>query len=266
MHLLQPTDPTRQALSAWGRRSLRQWQDRVGKILFAGTRAMETLPFPVLSEQSPLRRPLPGIDPQLFENKRTNLQLAIEPLDGILIHPDETFSFWRLVGAPVRSRGYLDGLTISGGVPGRGPGGGLCQLSNAIFWLALHSDLQVTERHRPSFDIFPDRDRTIPFGTGATVVYNYKDLRLFNPTGRTYQFRFSLTDTMLSSSLACSDRVDHRYQLGERNARIERLTDGYVRSNEIVREKRSSTGELVEERVIFRNQCRCRYNPMEVLS
>jgi len=266
MSLLTPTDPKRLALSAWGRRTIRTVEDRISGIRFASKRDAKSLPFLVSNEESPLRRRLSGVDLQLFENKRTNLSLAIARLDGILIQPGETFSFWHLVGAPSRSRGYIEGLTISGGKPGRGIGGGLCQLSNAIFWLALHSDLTVTERHRHSFDLFPDRDRTIPFGTGATVVYNYKDLRISNRTEFVYQLRFSLTESILHSSLASSTNISHRYQLRERNSLFERVEASYFRSNEIVRETRNIAGELLEEKVILQNHCRCCYNPTEVTS
>ena len=46
-------------------------------------------------------------------------------------------------------------------------GGGLCQLSNLIFWMTLHTPLTVTERYRHSHDVFPDANRTQPFGSGG---------------------------------------------------------------------------------------------------
>lgn len=39
-------------------------------------------------------------------------------------------------------------------------GGGLCQLSNLIFWMTFHTPLTVTERYRHSHDVFPDANRT----------------------------------------------------------------------------------------------------------
>ena len=59
-----------------------------------------------------------------------------------------------------------------------GIGGGLCQLSNLIYWMTLHTPLTVTERYRHSFDVFPDSRRTQPFGSGATCSYNYLDLQI----------------------------------------------------------------------------------------
>ena len=266
MILLKPTDPARQAFSAWSRRTWRNVSDRISGDAFATERDAESLTFLISSVNSPLDRRLPCIDPQLFNNKRVNLRLAIEHLDGILIHPGETFSFWRLVGPPSRGRGYLDGLTIAGGSPGRGVGGGLCQLSNALFWLSLHSDLTVIERHRHSFDLFPDNGRTVPFGTGATVVYNYKDLRLLNPTKDTFQFRFQLNPDTLSVRLLCSSEPAHCFELIERHHRFEQVGEDYFRSNEILRRRWSLTKELTEEKSILKNYCRCRYKPSEVMT
>ncbi|MFJ8513275.1 VanW family protein [Lysinibacillus xylanilyticus] len=47
-----------------------------------------------------------------------------------------------------------------------GVGGGICQLANLLYWMALHTPLIVTERHHHSFDPFPDSGRTLPFGSG----------------------------------------------------------------------------------------------------
>lgn len=49
--------------------------------------------------------------------------------------------------------------------------------------MALHTPLTVTERHRHGYDVFPDAERTIPFGSGATCFYNYGDLMILE-TGR----------------------------------------------------------------------------------
>src|SRR5207244_12406934 len=59
-------------------------------------------------------------------------------------------------------------------------GGGLCQLANLLFLLALDINAEILERHRHSFDLFPDVERSVPFGCGATVFYNYVDFQFQN--------------------------------------------------------------------------------------
>ena len=104
-----------------------------------------------------------------------------------MLGPGETVSFWRRVGRPSGARGYREGLVLVGGRPGVGIGGGLCQLSNLLHWMALHTELEVTERHHHSVDAFPDDRRELPFGTGASVAFDLVDFRLRNPTGRPFQ-------------------------------------------------------------------------------
>ncbi len=119
-------------------------------------------------------------------NKIVNLKIAVEKLNGIILFPGETFSYWKLIGKPTRGgKGYVEGMTLFYGGFKPGIGGGLCQLSNLIYWMALHTPLVVTERHRHSYDVFPDSNRTQPFGSGATCVYNYRDLQIFNGTDQT---------------------------------------------------------------------------------
>jgi len=109
-----------------------------------------------------------------------NLKAAVPLLTGLLVRPGETFSFCKTIGQPTRARGFTDGMELSHGVARAGVGGGLCQLSNLLHWLVLHSPLTVVERHHHSFDPFPDDGRVLPFGSGATVFFNYRDFRFRN--------------------------------------------------------------------------------------
>ena len=94
------------------------------------------------------------------------------------------------------------------GAAASGVGGGLCQISNMLHWLGLHSDLEVTERHRHSFDPFPDSERRVPFGTGATLLDGIFDLKVTNPTAIDHQFRLRLTDTQLVGRAARGAEAD----------------------------------------------------------
>src|ERR1041384_6132917 len=65
---------------------------------FALERREDSLPFTCKKHQSLLRRRLGNSAPELQENKIHNLKIACPTVDGILIKPGETFSFWRQVG------------------------------------------------------------------------------------------------------------------------------------------------------------------------
>ena len=55
-------------------------------------------------------RKLKDVDMQLQRNKVTNLRLACARLDGLLLRPGETMSYWYLIGKPTAGKGYLPGM------------------------------------------------------------------------------------------------------------------------------------------------------------
>jgi vancomycin resistance protein VanW len=74
----------------------------------------------------------------------------------------------------------LEGRTLVQGKLQAEVGGGLCQLSGLVYYLALQGGLKVLERYPHSVDIYTDETRFTPLGSDATVVYGYKDLRVVN--------------------------------------------------------------------------------------
>jgi hypothetical protein len=132
--------------------------------------------FPVLLGES--RSPL-WSDPRLAERryqlgKVQNLRRAVRALDRVVVPAGATFSFWAQVGRPSRRRGYVTGRMLQQGCLVPATGGGLCQLSNALYQTALASQCPITERHAHS--------RSVPgsaaaLGRDATVAWNYVDLR-----------------------------------------------------------------------------------------
>lgn len=141
-----------------------------GRSKIAKQRTDETLSYTAMTHTTPLLRSLRNVDMVLQYNKITNLRLAIAKLDGLVVQPGETFSYWRSIGKPTKRKGYLEGMVLHYGGFHSGVGGGLCQLSNLIYWMALHTPLTVMERHRHSYDVFPDEQRTQPLEAGRPVL------------------------------------------------------------------------------------------------
>ena len=197
------------------KRRLRDWRS---KTLFASERTETSLPVVIYRHNSLIRRRLAGVNMQLQENKATNLALAVTRIDGLLIRPGETFSVWRQIGRTSRRKGYKEGLTIARGKPSQGIGGGLCQLSNLIHWMVLHSDLTITEHHHhDGLDLFPDFGRQIPFGTGTSISYNYIDYRVRNDTANTYQLRLSVDGEYLCGELRAKETLPHTFHIHAEN-------------------------------------------------
>lgn len=238
----------------------RRITDRLQHVRFAEERSRETLPITIKRHQSLLRRKLGSVDPQLQENKVVNLRLASAPMDGVLIRPGETFSFWHLAGDTTVKKGYLPGLELRNGEAGVGVGGGVCQLANLLHWMVLHSPLQMVERHHHSFDPFPDDRRALPFGTGASVFYNYFDFRFYNPTEQTFQVRVWVDEEHLKGTLVTDREWPYSYHVEERNHRFLRRDGRNYRENEIWRrvvERR--TGETVRTELLMQNFSEVKY-------
>ncbi|MBC7428051.1 MAG: VanW family protein [Bacteriovorax sp.] len=117
----------------------------------------------------------------LLPSKVFNMQLACEKLDGVVLKPNEIFSFWRIIGKPSKENGYLAGPTFERGEIVTSSGGGLCQISGLLYNLALCSGLKILERHPHSIDAYGE-DRYLPLARDATVVWLSKDLCFQNIT------------------------------------------------------------------------------------
>lgn len=233
-----------------------------GKFRFAALRSDEALPYTTFSHQSPLLRKLRDVDMQYQYNKITNLRLAVPTLDGMLLRPGETLSYWRCIGHPTRRRGYVEGMVLFCGSFGPGVGGGLCQLSNLIYWLTLHTPLTVTERYRHSFDVFPDTNRTVPFGSGATCVYPYRDLMITNNTQNTYQLHVWLDGEFLHGEWRCTQPPQSRFAVVESHHEIRREYWGqYSRHNVLCKQEYDLNGTLLHEEVAAENHALMMYAP-----
>jgi vancomycin resistance protein VanW len=217
----------------------------------------------LITHQSTLLRKLKDVDMYLQHNKIVNLKLAISKVNGVIIDPGETFSFWKLVGRPTKQKGYLDGLTLHNGKIGKGVGGGLCQMGNLIYWMTLHTPLTVTQRWRHSYDVFPDVNRKLPFGSGATLAYNYIDLQIKNETQTPFQINVWLTDKYLEGSICSGFPVANSYEVYELNHKFElQWWGGYTRHNEIWRKVSNKFTAEEKEELITENHAIMMYNPL----
>ncbi len=229
---------------------------------YTKTREFNSLEYLIYTHSTPLYRKLRNVEMWLQHNKVDNLKVAIRRIDGVVIKPGETFSYWKLIGKPTYSKGYKDGMVLHYGQFKSGVGGGLCQLSNMIYWMSLHTPLTVVERHRHSFDVFPDSNRTQPLGSGATCVYNYRDLRVLNNTNETYQLRLSIEGDSLIGKIVSDRERYFNYEVYEKEHSItHHHWGGYIRHNEVRRKVVSNRNEIVDDLFVCKNDALMMYEP-----
>ena len=216
------------------------------------------------SHRTPLLRQLRGVDMWLQHNKVDSLRVAASCINGLLLKPGETFSFWRLVGKPSARRGFKTGMVLRNGAVAQGMGGGLCQMTNLIYWMALHTELSITERWRHGFDVFPDEGRSQPFASGATCSYNYIDLQIANNTKETYQLRVWVEGEYLHGRWLAGAAPRYTYKIVERDHAIRtEWWGGYSRHNALyrIRYDRETGTELAED-FITENHAIMMYQPL----
>ena len=229
---------------------------------WAKTFQQKDLDHLIFRHQTPLVRKLKDVDMWMQYNKIENLKIASSKLNGLLVYPGETFSFWRMVGKTTRRKGYKKGMVLSYGRVFAEVGGGLCQLTNLLYWMTLHTPLQVTERYRHSYDVFPDADRKLPFGSGATCAYNYIDLQVYNPTDQAFQLLVYLTEENLVGEWRAEHEPECSYEVYQKDHWItQEFWGGYVRHNLIYRKVFGADHELLRDEYVTENHAIMMYPP-----
>ena len=109
--------------------------------------------------------------------RTTNVRLAAEHCDGLILNPGEEFSYNDAVGERTAARGFRSAIIFEEGREVDGLGGGICQTSSTIYMAVLRADLKVTERHYHMFQV-----SYTPVSQDATVAWGSKDFRFVNNT------------------------------------------------------------------------------------
>jgi vancomycin resistance protein VanW len=217
----------------------------------------------LIKHKSFLLRPLKDVEMYLQRNKVTNLRIAISNIDNVVIKPGQIFSIWQLVGRPTKSKGYLDGMTLNNGKITKDTGGGLCQLGNLLYWMALHTPLTIKERWRHGYDVFPDINRTIPFACGATLSYNYIDLQLENDTDKNFQINLWLDNEYLNGEITCDTDLKTKYDIYETDHMFkQQWWGGYTRHNKIWKKITSLADNYTSEELVTENNAIMMYSPL----
>lgn len=108
-------------------------------------------------------------------NRTTNLTLACQAIDGIILNPGDVFSFNEVVGERTAEKGYQPATVYSGGQSLEELGGGVCQVASTIYYAALHLDLEQVHREPHQFVV-----TYVPYGMDATVYWGHIDYQFKN--------------------------------------------------------------------------------------
>jgi len=112
------------------------------------------------------------------ESEMENVRLAAAAIDGVVLAPNELFSFNEAVGRRTPEKGYQPGLMFSQGQVTVGVGGGICIVSTGLYNAALQAGMRIVER-KPHSGVVSYAEP----GFDAAIAYGSKDLKIKNDLG-----------------------------------------------------------------------------------
>lgn len=231
------------------------------KQLYAKIKSTEKLPNVIYTQSSNLIKRGKGVDLQLQENKAVNIKLASAKINGIIIHPGETFSFWRTVGKTTKRKGYKNGRVIVTNKLIPEIGGGLCNLGNTIHRLILHSPLDVVEFYNHSDALAPDEGKRVPFSSGTSISYNYIDYKFKNNTDQNMQLLLWCDEEKLYGELRSEREHPHSFNLVEENHHFHKENDKYYRISKIYKTVTDkASGKVIDKQLVLNNHSEVMYD------
>ena len=218
------------------------------------------LPYQIFETSCPMYNHKTGFGMVYQENKVFNLKLAAKTLNKLIICPGETFSFWKSVRYADKDVPYKEGLVSVDGRLQTLPGGGLCQMSNLLFWLFLHTPLTIVERHGHRVKEFPDPPGDVPIGVDATVSEGWLDLKARNDTNYTFQIVITFDQKNIAGCILADTMPVEKFRI--RNAKplyYQKNAKTYEEADIIQDIITPIDNKCVSSKVLYRNRCEIRY-------
>lgn len=108
-------------------------------------------------------------------NRKTNIHLASDKINSLILNPGDVFSFNDVVGPRNAANGYKIAQVYSGGKAVDGIGGGICQVSSTLYNAVVFADLEIVSRRNHTLPV-----SYVPLGRDATVSYGTIDFKFKN--------------------------------------------------------------------------------------
>ena len=141
-------------------------------------------------------------------NRDTNLRLACEALDGIVLYPGDLFDYNKALGQRTPEKGYKPADSYMGSQTIQSYGGGICQPSSALYYSALVADLEIVERHNHGFI-----SAYVPYGMDATVSWGGPEFRFRNNTNYPIRIDAEANGGTVTVTLMGTDEKDYYVEM-----------------------------------------------------
>ena len=169
-----------------------------------------------------------------------NIKIGSAKFHGLLIKPEEEFSFNTILGEVGPEQGYKEELVIKRDKTIPEYGGGLCQVSTTVFRAAVYSGLKITERYPHAFPVV----YYSPQGFDATIYPPHPDFRFINDTPSHLLIQTKVEGYYLTFEFYGTDdgrkvEIDgpHQYDVKSDGSMKTKLARKILRHGELVEEK-----------------------------
>ncbi len=246
-------------LRKWQRKKFFYFKMRLDGYRYAQKKSEKILPNLVFETSIPMLNGNSGFDMKYQFNKVYNLKLAAKTIDKIIIEPEETFSFWQLVRRADRCQKYKDGLNVIDGKTVASYGGGLCMLSDLLFWMFLHTPLTVIERHGHGALSFPSTTQDFPKGTDATVNEGWLDLKVCNKTENTFQIEIDFDERTMYGRILSKNVVNMEYAVFNSSVIYRKQGEKIYQTASVCRMETDKDSGRKTEKKLYDNRCQIGY-------
>ncbi len=179
------------------------------------------------------------------KNRTINIEVGTARYNGILIAPNEEFSFNAFLGPVTKEAGFTPELVIKNHVTTPEFGGGLCQVSTTAFRTAVYAGMEITSRRNHAYAV---RYYGTP-GFDATIYPPYTDFRFLNNTPGYILIQTKIDGTKLSFEFWGTD--DNRSVVVDGPHPYNRQPDGSVKS--VLKQTVTKDGQTLVEDTFYSN-------------
>ena len=141
-------------------------------------------------------------------DRNTNLRLACEAINGLVLQPGEAFSYNNALGERTAAKGYRPGPSYANGKTVYTIGGGICQVSSALYYCTMVADLEILLRTPHAY-----AQTYVPLGMDATVSWGSLDFRFRNNTAYPIRIEAAASGSTVTVSILGTDDRDYYVEM-----------------------------------------------------
>lgn len=149
-----------------------------------------------------------AVNKESDKNRNINLSVACKSINGVILYPGDSFSYNKTLGPRNAENGYKPGPSYAGNQTVYTYGGGICQVSSALYYCTLVADLEIVTRENHSFV-----QDYVPLGVDAVVSWGTLDFVFRNDSDRPIRIEASSSGGNVTVTIKGTDTKDYKVEV-----------------------------------------------------